>query len=111
MGNHEMPEKDPTTWAMSTWFLALGMAMAGGIVNWYGRVKAGHTRAFNVIELVGEMFTSGLVGVATYMLLEAVGQPVGVCAAAAGIGGHMGTRLLFVAERSLEARIKRYLDK
>lgn len=25
-----MPEKDPTTWGMATWLLALGMAFGGG---------------------------------------------------------------------------------
>ena len=41
-----MPEKDPTTWTAATWLLALGMAFGGGAVNWYAKVKRGHTRAF-----------------------------------------------------------------
>lgn len=49
-----MPEKDPTTWTAATWLLALGMAFGGGgAVNWYAKVKHGHTRAFNIIELIG----------------------------------------------------------
>ena len=38
-----MPEKDPTTWTAATWLLALGMAFGGGVVNWYAKVKRGHT--------------------------------------------------------------------
>lgn len=100
-----MPEKDPTTWSAATWALAIGMAFGGGAVNWYSRVKRGHTRAFNIVELIGEVFTSGFVGVAVFMALSAVDQPVGICAAAAGIGGHMATRLLFAVERMIESRI------
>lgn len=100
-----MPEKDPTTWTAATWLLALGMAFGGGIVNFYARVKRGHTRAFNIIELIGEIFTSGFVGLGMFMALDAWGQPIGLCAAAAGVGGHMATRLLFAVERAIEHRI------
>lgn len=100
-----MPEKDPTTWTAATWLLALGMAFGGGIVNWYAKVKRGHTRAFNIIELTGEIFTSGFIGLGVFMLLAAIDQPVGICAAAAGVGGHMATRLLFAIERAIGARL------
>lgn len=100
-----MPEKDPTTWTAATWLLAMGMAFGGGAVNWYAKVKRGHTRAFNIIELIGEIFTSGFVGLGAFMLLAALGQPVGICAAASGVGGHMATRLLFAIERAVEARL------
>ncbi len=101
-----MPEKDPTTWTAATWSLALGMAFGGGLVNWYAKVKRGHSRAFNIIELIGEVFTSGFVGLGMFMLLVAIDQPVGDCAAAAGVGGHMATRLLFAIERMIEAHLE-----
>ena len=103
-----MPEKDPTTWTAATWLLALGMAFGGGMVNWYARVRRGHTRAFNIVELVGEIFTSGFVGLGVFMLLAAIDQPVGICASAAGVGGHMATRLLFAIERAIESRLDRF---
>ena len=97
-----MPDKDPTAWTAATWMLAVGMATGGGIVNWYARIKQGRTRAFNIVELMGEIFTAGFVGLGVFMLVEAWSQPIGVCAASAGIGGHMGTRLLFAVERVIE---------
>lgn len=100
-----MPEKDPTTWTAATWLLALGMAFGGGAVNWYAKVRRGHTRAFNIIELIGEIFTSGFVGLGVFMLLAAMEQPAGICAAAAGVGGHMATRLLIAIERAVEAKL------
>lgn len=100
-----MPEKDPTTWELATWLLAMGMAFGGGLVNWYARIRAGHTRAFNIIELIGEIFTSGFVGIGAFMFLASLEQPIGLCAAAAGIGGHMATRLLFAVEKFIEKRL------
>lgn len=100
-----MPVKDPTNWTLGTWFLALGMAFGGGFVNWYAKVKAGHTRAFNMIELIGEIFISGFVGLLVFMALDAWEQPIGLCAAAAGVSGHMATRLLFALERAIERQL------
>lgn len=106
-----MSEKDPTTWTAATWLLALGMAFGGGAVNWYAKVKRGHTRAFNIIELIGKIFTSGFMGLGVFMLLAALDQPVGICAAASGVGGHMATRLLFAIERAVEARLDNLAKK
>jgi hypothetical protein len=102
-----MLEKDPTTWNLATWVLALAMAMGGGFVNWYAKVKHSHTRAFNLLELVGEIFTSGFVGTGVFMTLDGFGQPMSLCAAGAGVGGHMAARLLFIIERIVEQKLKR----
>jgi polyferredoxin len=103
-----MPEKDPQNWALATWMLGVGAALAGGFVNWYSKVKAGHVRLFNFVELVGEIATSGIVGLGVFMLLAVYGHPAGVCAVMAGVGGHMGTRLLFLFEKFLENRLGIY---
>lgn len=102
-----MPEKDPTTWALSTWTLAVVMALGGGVVNWYAKIRSRHARQFNLLELVGEMFVSGFVGIGVFMALDGLGQPPSLCAAGAGIGGHMAARLLFVLERMIEAHAER----
>lgn len=41
----------------------------------------------------------------TFMLLASLNQSLGLCAAAAGIAGHMSARLLFVVERAAERKI------
>lgn len=105
-----MPTKDPTTWAMSTWMLALGMALGGGMISWYSKLKQGHTRVFNIIELIGEIFTSALTGLGVFMALDAIDQPIGMCAAASGISGHMATRLLFAIEKAIESKINKLGD-
>lgn len=101
------PQNDPTSWGVATWALAVGMSCAGGLVNWYGRIRAGHTRAFNVIELIGEIFTSAFVGLGVFMAAQSMGQPLGLCAAMAGVGGHMATRLLFAFEKMIESRFRK----
>lgn len=103
-----MPDKDPVNWALGTWVLALSMAVGGGLINWYAKLKRGHVRAFNFVELIGEISTSGFVGLGVFMFLSSWDQPAGACAAAAGVTGHMATRLLFAVERAIERQLDAY---
>ena len=104
-----MQESDPTTWPAITWIIALVMSLSGGLINWISH-KAGQT-PFKIFELLGELFTSGFVGIGIFMLLDSLHQPLGICAASAGIGGHMATRFLFLVERIVEARLIKATDK
>jgi len=105
-----MIEKDPTLWGISSWIFALSMPVAGGMVNWYSKVRKGRSRIFNFVELIGEIFTSGFVGLGTFMLLTSYDQPPGVCAAFAGVSGHMATRILFLIEQYIETKGKRIIE-
>jgi hypothetical protein len=98
-----MPEKDPTTWSIGTWALGAVMAMAGGWASFSAKLKAGKVRPFNVVELAGEMVISGAVGLGCYMAAIALDSSLALAAVFSGVGGHMGTRLLFVVEKKLEA--------
>ena len=104
-----MPDKDPANWAFATWVLALSMAVGGGVINWYARIKRGHSRAFNFVELIGEIFTSGFVGLGVFMILSSWDQTAGLCAAAAGVSGHMAPRLLFAVERAIERQLDSFM--
>jgi hypothetical protein len=101
-----MPEKDPTTWSFATWLLMLMMSFLGGLTNWYRRVKDGHTRAFNIIELVGELAISGLMGFTGFVVAQHYFESEGVAAAAAGMSAHFATRLLFSAEGLIDIAAK-----
>jgi hypothetical protein len=42
------------------------------------------------------------------MLLDSWNHPLGFCAAAAGVSGHMATRLLFAVERAIERQLDNF---
>ena len=91
--------RDPFAYPWATYAWVLIWACAGGIANFVGKVKAGDARAFNVAELVGEMFISGFVGLITFWLCEYGNVDKLLSAVFIGISGHMGSRALFAAER------------
>ena len=62
------------------------MSLSGGLINWISH-KAGQ-HPFKIFELLGELFTSGFVGIGIFMLVDSLGQPIGFSAASAG--GHRG---------------------
>lgn len=74
-------------------------------MNWYQKIKSGQTKVFNVVELIGEVFTSGFVGLAVFMGLAALDYPAGMCAALGSVCGHMSTRFLFLLERAMENKL------
>jgi hypothetical protein len=81
------------------------MALSGGLINWLGQTKNVQNGRFSVFELFGELFTSGFVGVGLFMFIDSMNQPMGFSAAAAGIGGHMATRFLFLIEHRIEDKL------
>ena len=106
-----MPYKDPTNWPWGVWVLAVGMSLTGGFINWYSRVKSGHLTEFKLIEIIGELFTSGAVGLGVFMLLDAMDQPIGACAFAGAVAGHMGINLLTAFGRIVESRANALIVK
>lgn len=99
-----MPEKDPTTYSLLTYAWVTALSVWGGFVNFYQKVKAGTARPFNIVELIGELATSGLVGIVTFFLCESAGIGQLVTAALVAISGHMGTRAILIAENWASSR-------
>ncbi len=89
----------PTLWM-------LAVAVSGGIVSFYQKVKAGKARAINIAELFGEMFLSGFVGIVTFWICRAYGVNEFLTAAGVAISGHMGARAIFLIEHAIETRMK-----
>jgi hypothetical protein len=83
------------------------VAMAGGVVSFYHKMKTGKTRAFNITEFVGEMVTSGLAGLIAGWVLTGMEANTYLVFAGVGIAGHMGSRIIFIAEQWLEDRVKK----
>ena len=86
------------------WMIAI--SMTGGAVSFYQKVRSGKARAFNIAELVGEMFVSGFVGIVTFWICQYYGVNQYLTAAGVAISGHMGTRAIFLAEQFVEKKLK-----
>lgn len=100
-----MPDKDPSNFTFITYAWVIIVSMWGGLVSFNQKIKSGHARPFNVMELLGELATSGFVGMLTFWLCSAAGiQPL-VTAAFVGITGHMGSRALWRMEKWAEQRL------
>lgn len=84
-------------------------AALGGLVSFARKVRAGTTRWLNINELLGEMVTSGFVGVVTGLLLTAIDAPNTLVFAAAGITGHMGGRAIFWFEQAMQKTAEKRL--
>jgi amino acid transporter len=87
------------------------VAMLGGFIHFYRKWKEGDVRAFNFTELLGELVVSGLCGVLAFWLFRGLGVNEWLTAAGVGIVGHMGSRALFLAEKTVGNLADRWSQK
>jgi len=99
--------KDPLDYSLKTYGLMLGVALLGGFVGWYGKVRKGIIPAWSVFHLMGEMMTSALAGLLCFWICEWWGAPLLLTAAFTGVAGHMGTKAIAVFEEWAAERAKR----
>lgn len=97
--------KDPTTYSWLTYSWVVMWSVLGGLVSWYGKIKAGAARPFNLAELFGEIATSAFAGISTFYICEWGGVDPLLSAVFIGIAGHMGTRFVFWMEKILEKHL------
>ena len=98
----QVAEQGPFVWGNlipSLWMMLI--AMAGGYVSFRRKIESGAARAVNITELIGEMFTSAFVGLATYWICRGFDVNPWLTAAGVAISGHMGARAIFLAEKKL----------
>jgi hypothetical protein len=103
--------KDPTYYSLTTYIWVFGLAMLGGLVNFMRKIQMGHSRAFNIVELIGELVTSAFAGILTFWLCENSGLSPLLTAALVGISGHMGSRSLFMMEDWMKKRFPLETEK
>lgn len=102
--NDAMPEKSPESYTILTYAWVFGLSALGGFVSFMRKIKTGQARAWNIVELIGEIVTSAFAGVITFWLCEWAKIPPLMTAAMVGITGHMGSRALFLLEKWAESR-------
>lgn len=92
-------DRDPLDYPLRQYIFLLGIALLGGLVSFYNRVRSGAASAWNATQLVGELATSGFAGLLAFWLCAYAGTPQLVTAALVGVAGHMGTRAIAVFEQ------------
>lgn len=106
-----MPEKDPNTYLSIQYAWVLLLSSVGAIVSFAAKVKRGETRWLNLMELVGEICTSGFVGALTFLACEGAGISQIWSAVLVGISAHMGTRAIYMAEQAAQGFADKRLGK
>ena len=83
------------------WMASVGLL--GGLANYIAKLKENKLKAFSFVELLGELVISGFVALITAFVCIDLGLSTLMTYAACGIGGHLGTRGLYIIEqRALE---------
>ena len=80
-----MPDKDPANYPLITYGWVVLLSMWGGVVSFLRKYREGVVRPFNLTEMIGELLTSGFIGVITFWLCEWSGTPPLLSAAMIGM--------------------------
>lgn len=87
-------DRDPLEIPLRQYAAVLGVAVFGGLVSFYAKVRAGHVLAFNVMHLIGELATSAFAGLLAFWIAEGLGTPQLITICLVGVAGHMGARAI-----------------
>lgn len=79
-------------------WIFLVFACWGGLANYVATIRKGQRR-FSITELLGELVIAGFSGSLVYSLCKAYNLDDFFTVALTGIGGHFGSRTVFVLER------------
>lgn len=98
-----MPEKDPSNWSGIVWLIAIGSAVAGGIIRCYNKSLG---KKLSAVHLFFEWLTSSILGFMVFMLMASLDYREGVCAFAACITASMSTSLLSIMQNKIKSKIE-----
>ncbi len=100
--------KDPLGYPLRTYGFMLAVAILGGFVSWFAKVRTGEISPASVFHLIGEISTSAFVGLVTFWICEYLNLPQLITAPIVGISGHMGAKAITLIERAAQ---KKFADK
>lgn len=98
------PNTDPLELPLKQYALVLAVALLGGIVSFYAKVRNGSVAAWNLFHLIGEMATSAFAGLLAFWLCSYMDAPQLLTIAVVGISGHMGARAIAFFEHWAQKR-------
>lgn len=96
--------KDPLSYPLKTYGFMLAMAIFGGFVSWYAKVRRQEIPAGSVFHLIGEITTSAFAGMLTFFACEYLNSPQLLTAALVGVSGHMGAKVITMLEDAAKKR-------
>ena len=90
--------KNPMGISITTWLVVCGFAILGGLVKWFNDFKEsnGWTRKQIAVTLAAQIFTSGFVGLVTFLACHYFNVNELLSAVFVGISGHMGAEAINV---------------
>ena len=106
-----MPDKTPLDYSVFHYSLILGLGALGGLVARLQKLAGVATPPplkVVFIRIMADMITSGFCGLLAFWICEHLQIKLLVTAAIIGISGHMGSRILFLAEKILANKLKDY---
>jgi len=95
---HMNDDKNPLSWNSDVWLFAIGMAFIGGVANIVAKLQRPRAKPYCFLEMLAELVVSSAVGTVSFMAIYSFDVPIGAAYAGGCAAGHMGTRLLFLAE-------------
>ncbi len=103
-----MPDKTPLDYPAFHYAMILMLGALGGLVNRLQKL-AGVTNPpplkVVAVRILADMITSGFCGLLAFWICEHFMIPPLLTAAVIGISGHMGSRVLFLAEKILSNKL------
>lgn len=90
--------KDPLEYSLRQYAFVFGVALAGGLVSWFNKLRKGEVNQWSVSSLVGELTTSAFAGVLCFWVCEFSSVQPLLTAALTGLAGHAGARTITLLE-------------
>jgi hypothetical protein len=96
--------KDPLGYPLKTYGFMLFIAVLGGVVSYYAKVRSGEIPAASVMHLIGEITTSAFAGLVTFWVCEYLNVPQILTAPLVGVSGHLGAKAISMMEEAAKKR-------
>lgn len=98
--------KDPMSYPLKTYGFMLFVAVLGGVVSFYAKVRRGEVAGHSIMHLVGEIATSAFAGLLTFWLCEYLNVPQILTAPLVGVSGHMGAKAISMFENAAKQKFE-----
>ena len=96
--------KGPLDVSLKQYGFFLAVALLGGFVSWFSKVRRGELAAASLMHLIGELSTSAMAGLLAFWVMQWMQTPDMLQAAIVGVAGHMGAKFITWLESVMKRR-------